>query len=139
MERLHRVDVNGDDLPLAGDGLRALRRDLAPAAGRGAEINDARARLQEPVLLVDLGELVGRARTEPFALRGGHIRIVELPLQPSLRGGGVPARGLEADVHLAIAAARSGRLLAARFLAALLRAALLGAAFAPAFAPTCAL
>src|SRR5439155_930119 len=31
------------------------------AAGRGAEVNDARARLQEPVLLVDLGELVGRA------------------------------------------------------------------------------
>ena len=37
-QRLHGEIVDGDDLPLAGDGLYALGRDLAPATRRGTEI-----------------------------------------------------------------------------------------------------
>ena len=58
-----------------------------PAAGRGAEIDDARAGLQQAVLVVDLDQLVGRARAIALALGGGHVGIVELPLEPALRGG----------------------------------------------------
>ena len=49
-------------------------RDLAPAAGRGAEIDDAPAAFQELRLVVDLGEFVGRARAIALAFRPLHIR-----------------------------------------------------------------
>ena len=48
-------------VPLALLRADALGRDLAPAAGRGAEIDHARAGLAEMELVVDLDQLVGRA------------------------------------------------------------------------------
>ena len=113
--------------PLPAMAPRPLRRDLAPAAGRGAEVDDAGAGFEELVLGVDLGELVGRARAEALALGGRHIRVVELALQPALRGGFVAARGLEAHVQAPIGSARARR------------RARLRAAFGATLAPACAL
>ena len=61
----------------------ALARHLAPAAGRGAEIDHARAGLEQMMLVVDLGELEGGARAEALALGPRHIGIVELALEPA--------------------------------------------------------
>ena len=70
--------------PLPSPAPTRLRRDLAPAAGRGAEIDDARARLQQMVLVVDLDQLVGGARAIALALGARDIGIVELALEPAL-------------------------------------------------------
>ena len=80
---LHLADVGGDDA--ASSLLRAdtLCGDLAPAAGRRAEIEDRHARLQELVLVSDLDELESRARAIALALGFLDIRIVELALQPA--------------------------------------------------------
>ena len=50
--------------PLAAvsGSLHPLGRDLGPAAGRRAEVDDALAGLQEAVLVVDLDQLEGGAR-----------------------------------------------------------------------------
>jgi len=66
----------------------ALRRDLAPAAGCCAEIENDHAGLQELVLVVDLFQLVGGARAKTFLLGAPHIGIVELALEPTLGGNG---------------------------------------------------
>ena len=79
---LHVENVERDHPP-ARPG--AARRDLAPAAGRRAEIHHARARLEQVKLVVDLGELIGGARAEAFALGAHHIGIAELALQPGAR------------------------------------------------------
>ncbi len=62
----------------------AMVRDLAPAAGRRAEIDHRDAGFEKMVLVVDFDQFIGRARAQsiPFGLR--HIGIVELPLQPEL-------------------------------------------------------
>ena len=44
-DRLHLENVDRDHAAAAGIGADPLRRDLAPAAGRGAEIDHAPARL----------------------------------------------------------------------------------------------
>ena len=85
-ERIHVEEVDRHHPPLALGCRDALRRDLAPAAGRGAKIDHARARFQKVVLVVDLDQLVGRARAKAFALGARHIRIVELALEPELGG-----------------------------------------------------
>ncbi len=72
-------------LALALVGTDALRRDLRPATGRRAEIDDARAALQEMEALVELDQLEGRARAIAEALGLGDIGIVELAREP---GGG---------------------------------------------------
>ena len=51
-------------LPFPGRQLHPLRRDLAPAAGRGAEIDHHHAGPQQMMLVVDLGELEGRAASD---------------------------------------------------------------------------
>ncbi len=67
-------------------GAHAFDRDLGPAAWRGAEIDDARARPQQPEPIVQLDQLEGGARTETAALRFRDIGIGELPLQPTAGG-----------------------------------------------------
>src|SRR6185503_1858019 len=62
-----------------------LDRDLGPAAGRRAQIDDSLARLQQPRLVVDLAELERRARTQATPLGLVHIGIVELARQPLAR------------------------------------------------------
>src|SRR5262249_43470781 len=81
-------------------------RDLRPAPWRGAEIDDALARLQDAMLVVDFDQLEGRSRAPAFALRGGDIRIVELPLEPALGRCCPPGRRLETHAHLPGAAER---------------------------------
>ncbi len=61
------------------------RRDFAPAARRRAEVNDARARFQQMIFVVDLGELIGRAGAKSLTLGTGDIRIFDLALQPCAR------------------------------------------------------
>ena len=78
----HLQKIDGDDLALAIGRADALRRDLAPAAGRRAEIDHCDAGLEEMVLVVDFDQLVGRARAQAVPLGLRHIGIVELPLQP---------------------------------------------------------
>ena len=70
----------------------ALRRDLAPAAGRRAEIDNLCTWFEKLVLVVDLDELVGGARAKPFALGTRHIGIVELALEPAPRACVRPCR-----------------------------------------------
>ena len=60
-------------------------RDLGPAAGGATEIDNAAARLQETVLVVDLRELVCSPRAIAFALCRVDVRIVQLALQPACR------------------------------------------------------
>ena len=78
----HLQQIDRNHLALAADRADALRRDLAPAAGGGAEIDHGDAMLEKAILVVDLDQLVGRARAIAVALGLRHIGIVELPLQP---------------------------------------------------------
>ena len=101
--RIHRQDVDADDASARAD---ALDRDLAPAAGRGAQIDHARAALQHVMLVIDLGQLERRARTKALALGARHIRIVELALEPQLGRQRLPL-ALDPDLELALAASAS--------------------------------
>ena len=67
------------------DASDALCGDLAPAAGRGAEIDDAAAMLEQAIFVVDLDQLEGGARTKAFLLGARHIRIGELAFEPGAR------------------------------------------------------
>ncbi len=78
----HLQEIDRDHLALAVRRADTLRRDLAPAAGRGAEVDHREALLEKVILVVDLDQLVGRARAQTVALGLRHIGIVELPLQP---------------------------------------------------------
>ena len=66
------------------DGPTRFGGDLRPAPGRGAQVDHRHAGAEQPVALVDLGELVGRARAVALALRALHVRIVHVPAQPLL-------------------------------------------------------
>ena len=64
-DRCHLQTIGGDNsLPLPLRAADAPRRDLAPAAGRGAEIDHPRAGLEQMLLVVDLDELEGGAASE---------------------------------------------------------------------------
>ena len=66
---------------LANDAPEKL---LAMMGGR-AEVDHRDARFEEAVLVVDLDQLIGRARTPAVLLGLRHIGIVELPFQPEFR------------------------------------------------------
>ena len=78
--RLEFENIERDHPPLGAD---ALERNLAPAAGRRAEIDHAGAFLEQMIFVVDFGELIGRARTKTVALGTRHIGIAELAFEPS--------------------------------------------------------
>ena len=84
----------------------ALRRDLAPAAGRGAEIHHLGAWLEQVKLVVDFGKLEGRTGSQPLPLGVGYIGIVKLAFQPQL--GGQRTAPAAANPHLEIARAAAG-------------------------------
>src|SRR5690606_34007562 len=105
LDRLDRDEVEGDHPPLARRRLDPVGGDLRPAARRRAEIDDARAREQDVVLVVDLGELEGRPRAIAAGPGFRHIGIVELPLEPAFRGARAAARGLHPHLQPAVAAA----------------------------------
>src|SRR5438105_552899 len=81
---LHREKVDRDDEALGAD---FLRRDLRPAAGRGAQVDDDDSRSQESIARIDLGELVRRARTIALALRALHVWIAHVAPEPLLARG----------------------------------------------------
>ena len=83
-DRRHVEDVDRHHLAAALRGADPLRRDLAPAAGRGAEIDHAAARLEQAILVVDLDQLVGGARAQALAPGARHIGVVELAFEPAL-------------------------------------------------------
>ena len=78
----HLQEIDGDHLAPAVGGADTLGRNLAPAAGRGAEIDHGDALLEKAIFIVDLDQLVGRARAQTVPLGLQHIGIVELALQP---------------------------------------------------------
>src|SRR5439155_22449723 len=94
-DRLDLEYVDGNDAAPALGGADALGRDLAPAAGRGAEVDDTRAGLEQRMLGIDLGELEGGAGAKPFAFGARHIGIVELTIEPAFRGNRAPLAGLD--------------------------------------------
>src|SRR5258707_687930 len=104
-ERLHLEDIDRHHASPALVGPDALRRDLTPAAGRGAEIDHARARLEQAKLVGDLDQLVGGARTQAFALGARHVRVVELALEPKLRGERAALSGPQPYLEFAAAPA----------------------------------
>ena len=109
-DRVHLQEIDGDHPSPALMRANPRRRDLAPAAGRGAEIDNALARLEQLVLVVDLDELVGRARPVAFAARLGDVGIVELALEPAGRGRCALAGGLDPGLERPAAfAARAAR------------------------------
>ena len=81
----HLQEIDRDHPALAARRTDALGRDLAPAAGRGAEVDHRHAGLEQMMLVVDLDQLVGRARAIAVPLGLRHIGIVELALQPQFR------------------------------------------------------
>ena len=97
-DRIEREDIERHDRASAFGGLNALRRDLAPAAWSRSEIDNHIAGLQKPIFVRDLFKLIGRATAIAVPLRGSHIRIVQLPLQPLPGGGRAAARLLQFDL-----------------------------------------
>src|SRR6185295_9196467 len=98
--RRHLEDIDRHDLAVGAD---ALRRHLAPAARCGAQIDHTRAAFEQAMLVVDLDQLEGRARTETFALGARDIRIVELTLQPELGRQRAALAGFYPRLHGALA------------------------------------
>src|SRR6185437_4458330 len=97
----YRQEVDGDYAPRRAGASRSY---LAPASGRGTEVDHACAFLQEVGLVIDLDELEGGARTKSFALGARDVRIVELALQPELGREFAALTALDAHFKLAGAA-----------------------------------
>ena len=83
--RLHFQQVDADDGAFALAGADAFHSDLGPASGRRTEIDNGLARLQEMEFLVQLLQLERCTGTKAELLRLDHIRVVQLPAQPTLR------------------------------------------------------
>ena len=86
LDRVHLEKVDGDHPAPAARAPSSGGRDLAPAAGRGAEIDDALPGLEQLVLVGDLQKLKGRARAKTLAPGLRDVGVVELALEPQRRG-----------------------------------------------------
>ena len=83
----HFQQVEREHAAAAGlPGANAFDRDLSPSPRRGAQIDDARARPQQPEAVVQLDQLERGARTKAAALGFRDVGIGELPLQPAAGG-----------------------------------------------------
>src|SRR4029453_7687999 len=102
-DRCHLQTIDGDDFPLPLRAADAPRRDLAPAAGRGAEIDHPHAWLEQMVLVVDLDELEGGATAKTLALGARHVGVVELPLEPKLRRQRAALTRFDSDLERTLA------------------------------------
>ena len=105
--RRHLEAIDRHDLPPPLHAADALRRDLAPAAGRGAEIDHPRALLEQMVLVVDLDQFEGGAGGKTLALGTRHVRVVELSFEPALRRRRPAAARFDADLERALARLRT--------------------------------
>ena len=81
-DRLHIENVERDHAAARTDPPRG---NLAPATGRRAEIDDARARLEQMKLVVDFSELIGCTGAKALALSARYIGIVDLAFEPGAR------------------------------------------------------
>src|SRR5271165_439419 len=99
LDRVHVETIDGDHPAGAVFRSRLCGRDLAPAARRGAEIDDALPGLEQLVFVGDLQELKGRARAIALAPGLRDIRVVELPLEPERRGERAFAGRLDAGLQ----------------------------------------
>ena len=95
----HLQKIDGDHPALAVGRAHPFGRDLAPAARSGAEIDHGDAGFEKMVLVVDLDQLERRARAQSLALGLRHIGIIELALQPELRGQLALASCFDGDVQ----------------------------------------
>ena len=89
-DRLHRQQVDAHHRRPGG----FLAHDLAPPAGRDAQVHHAGYPLEQRIFLVELDELVGGAAPVTLGLGLLDVGIVELTLEPAHRGRGAPARRL---------------------------------------------
>jgi hypothetical protein len=94
-DRRHLENVDRDHLALPVRRADALGRDLAPAAGRGTEVDHAAPGLEHAMLVVDLDQLEGGARAQSLTLGTRHIGIVELAFEPALLRDGALLLRLE--------------------------------------------
>src|SRR5205814_7323358 len=117
-DRIGRREVDPDDGAVALLGADPRRGDLAPAAGRAAEIDDPHAGSQQMKALVELDQLESGARAIAEAVRVGDIGIVQLAGEPFGRRRLTPPRLSDPDGERpgAVAAPRTAtRLLAHRY------------------------
>ena len=91
--RIEGKNIERHDRAPALGRVNTLCRDLAPAAWSRTKIDNDVAGLQEPIFVRDFLKLVGRTAAIAFALRGSHVRVVQLPLEP-MPGRGRAAAGL---------------------------------------------
>ena len=108
-DRLDRRQVDADDRPGGSPGFGPLDGDLGPPAGGGTKVDDACTRLQEAELIVDLQQLEGGTRPVASLLGLGDVGIVELTLQPALRGDRTAPRRLHPDGGPSAGRQASGR------------------------------
>src|SRR5262249_35933282 len=102
----HWETIDRHDLPPPLRAADALRRDLAPAAGRRTQIDHPRPLLEQMVLVVDLDQLEGGAGAKTFALGARDVRVVELSFEPALRRRRTALARFEADLERALAGIR---------------------------------
>ena len=104
---LLQVDAQDRALRLAlflAQRIDAGHGDLAPAAGRAAEVHDAGPGYEKTVFIVDLEDFEGRAPAIAFGLGAGHVGIVELAFEPARRAELAPARGFHLHAQIALPA-----------------------------------
>ena len=81
-DRFHIENIERDHTTARAD---TLHRNFAPAAGRGAEIDDTRARFENTRFVIDFGKLISGAGAKAFAFGAHHVRVAELALEPGPR------------------------------------------------------
>ena len=89
---IHAVHVDRHDATAAVGRAHPLGGDLRPAARCGAKVDDFLAGFEQMILVVDLDQLEGGARTIALAPGFGDIGVVELALEPRLGRDGAPLR-----------------------------------------------
>ena len=70
--------------PLPSTAPTRLAAISTPTAGRGPEIDHNHSGFQNPVLVIDLAELISRAGTKSIPLGLRDVRIIQLTFQPKL-------------------------------------------------------
>ncbi|EPX85957.1 hypothetical protein ruthe_01679 [Rubellimicrobium thermophilum DSM 16684] len=104
--RFDRLQIEAQHPPdrLAGplaQGIHPRHGNLCPPSWRAAQIDHPRTGLQKAEAVVDLDQLVGRARAIAFGLCAPDIGVVELPFEPAGRGQLAPLGGLHAHRQIA--------------------------------------
>ncbi len=104
--RIHAMHVEGEDAASTFLGLDALGGDLRPAPRGRSEINHPHAGPQNAILVVDLRELEGRARSQAQPFRLMNKGIIQLTFEPVFLGRRAPLGGFNSNFQRAAGALR---------------------------------